>query len=242
MKPQTVPSEEPKADRVLVETSMRTSDAYREHLARHRSRIWYGDRYYQSPLEIAALLPQIASIGRYYDVHFEDAATTFEDAEGTSSIVHLVPTTSEALYRKGEGLLRLAGSYDGILGRAPDYVGTMLALWRQAGAFFAETFQDSVGEFADRVRRQDLYITHTTTDITDRNGHPAGIRVVRESAEGLEVATLGPHPDAAGPPGRGRATGGDGDLRAADLGAWLDARDPPAAGWRRVAGGTVRGV
>src|SRR5438552_6964549 len=148
MKPQAVLCDEPKVDRVPVETSMRTSDAYRAHLAQHRSCIWYGDRYYQSPLEIAALLPQIASIGRYYDVHFEDAATTFEDAEGTSSIVHLVPTTPEALWRKGEGLLRLASSYDGILGRAPDYVGTTLALWRPAGAFFAETCQNSVGESA----------------------------------------------------------------------------------------------
>jgi aromatic ring hydroxylase len=117
------------------------------------------------------MLPQIGSVGRYYDAHFESDLTTFQDAQGTSSIVHLVPTTHESLWRKGEGLLRLAASYDGILGRAPDYVGTTLSLWRQTGAFFAEAFRDSVRAIANRVRKEDLYLTHTTTDITDSNGH-----------------------------------------------------------------------
>jgi 4-hydroxyphenylacetate 3-monooxygenase len=187
MTSQAILARDPAADRLPAETAMRTSETYRAHLAQHRSCIWYGDRYHRSPLEIAAMLPQITSVGRFYDVHFEDEATTFRDAHGTSSIVHLAPTSPDELWRKGEGLLHLAGSYDGILGRAPDYVGTTLALWRQTGTFFSGEFRDSATRLADRVRQHDLYVTHTTTDITDKDGNPAGLRVVRESSAGLEV-------------------------------------------------------
>jgi hypothetical protein len=45
MTTQAIEFAEPEADRRLVETSMRTSDAYREHLSQQRSCIWYGDRY-----------------------------------------------------------------------------------------------------------------------------------------------------------------------------------------------------
>ena len=167
--------------------TMRSGVDFHDHLARVTACIWYGDRYYTSPLDIAAMCPQIASVARYYDAHFGDPRMTFRDVEGESSIVHLVPTTIDDLWRKAEGLLRLASAYDGILGRAPDYMGVGLAPARGALSFFGDDFQDHVGALLAAVRHQDLYVTHTTTNVTDKDGHAVGIRVVRETSDGLEV-------------------------------------------------------
>ncbi|HEX7841664.1 MAG TPA: 4-hydroxyphenylacetate 3-hydroxylase N-terminal domain-containing protein [Kofleriaceae bacterium] len=169
---------------------MRTGTTYRDQLSRGDGHIWYGDREYRAATEIDAMQPQIASICRYYDFHHEDPLSTYRDVDGLRSIVHLAARTHEELARKGQGLLRIAASYEGMLGRAPDFIGCFFSALQGAYAFFGKDFEDNVRNLALEVQRRDLFATHSTTEMLGENGKPIGVRVVAESSAGLEIVGM----------------------------------------------------
>ena len=178
------------AGRATQRDTMRTGATYREQLSRCDGHIWYGDRGYRTATEIVAMQPQIASIGRYYDFHHEEASSTYRDVDGPRSVVHLAARTRDELARKGQGLLRIAASYEGMLGRAPDFMGCFFSALQGAYPFFGKDFEGNARNLALEVQRRDLFVTHSTTEMMGEDGRPIGIRVVGESSAGLEVAGM----------------------------------------------------
>jgi 4-hydroxyphenylacetate 3-monooxygenase oxygenase component len=125
---------------------------------------------------------------------------------------HIQPRTIDDLRRRREMIKLWADWNGGMLGRTPDFMNMMLAGYAAAHEHFAQggaEFGENVRRYQDRLRREDLCLTHTlihpqrdrstaTPVATDEEN---AARVVRETDAGAVIrgarmlATLAPFAD-----------------------------------------------
>src|SRR5688572_11904051 len=108
---------------------LRTGREYLELIARRRIELTVGGER-SSEIREPALLRQATQVAHYYDLQGSSTRTFVElAAEGRRGWVHCPPRTREELERKTNALLALARGYEGFLGRAPDYMGVLIAAY-----------------------------------------------------------------------------------------------------------------
>ncbi len=124
----------------------------------------------------------------------------------------LPPRTREDLERRSAAMLDWARLSGGMLGRTPDYLNASFMAFAAAHEFFAAVrpeFGDNVLRYYEKVRDEDLVLTHTLVNpqVNRRltaDGTPSpevALHLVREDSRGLIVrgarllATLGPISD-----------------------------------------------
>jgi 4-hydroxyphenylacetate 3-monooxygenase oxygenase component len=125
---------------------------------------------------------------------------------------HILPRTIDDLRRRREMISLWADWNGGMLGRTPDFMNMMLAGYAAAHEFFAQggpQFGENVRRYHDRLRREDLCLTHTlihpqrdrstATPVAGEEENAA--RVVRDTGAGAVIrgarmlATLAPFSD-----------------------------------------------
>jgi 4-hydroxyphenylacetate 3-monooxygenase len=131
------------------------------------------------------------------------------DPVGTS---FLVPRTGEDLVRRRRAMKLWADHSFGMLGRTGDYLNSALMALSEAEQWFAQaepTFAENVRAYYEKVREQDLLLTHTlvppqanrTQAASQQLGGSLSARIVREDDNGIVVrgarllATIGPIAD-----------------------------------------------
>lgn len=142
------------------------------------------------------------------DVMTYESPTTGERV-GTS---FLVPRTAEDLVRRRRMMKVWADHSLGFLGRTGDYMNASLMALSEAGEWFAqadESFGANVRAYYERVREDDLLLTHTlippqvnrSVDAAKQGGGKLSAHVVREDDNGVVVrgarmlATIAPFAD-----------------------------------------------
>ena len=165
---------------------LRTGREYLELIARRCIQLTVGSER-SSEIREPALLRQAAEVGRYYDLQAASPKTAVELATGgRRGWVHCLARTRDELQRKSDGLLALARGYDGFLGRAPDYMGVLIAAYGAASEHFGE-YGDNMARFAALVAEHDLFVTHSTTALRSPSGANTDLEIVENGPRGLVV-------------------------------------------------------
>lgn len=125
---------------------------------------------------------------------------------------HIQPRTRDDLVRRREMIKLWADENGGMLGRTPDFMNLMFAGYAAAHEYFARggaQFGENIRRYTERLRRQDLCLTHTlvhpqrdrSTAVPVATEAENAARVVRESDAGAVIrgarmlATLAPFAD-----------------------------------------------
>jgi 4-hydroxyphenylacetate 3-monooxygenase oxygenase component len=125
---------------------------------------------------------------------------------------HIQPRTRDDLVRRREMIKVWADENGGMLGRTPDFMNLMFAGYAAAHEFFAQGgahFGENMRRYHDRLRREDLCLTHTlvhpqrdrSTAVPVATDAENAARVVRETGAGAVIrgarmlATLAPFAD-----------------------------------------------
>src|SRR5262245_2689436 len=135
-----------------------------------------------------------------------------EDSGERIGYSHILPRTIDDLRHRREMIALWADWNGGMLGRTPDFMNMMIAGYAAAHEFFAQGgahFGENVRRYHERLRREDLCLTHTLIH-PQRDRSTAGpvatdeenaARVVRETDAGAVIrgarmlATLAPFAD-----------------------------------------------
>lgn len=165
---------------------LRTGREYLEQIRRRRIELTIGARH-ANEIEEQALVRQAREVARYYDLQASSAKTSVPlVGRERRAWVHHLPRTRDELQQKSDALLALARGYDGFLGRAPDYMGVLVAAYGSASAHFGE-YAANIAEFAATVAASDLFVTHSTTALRSRSAGSADLEIVDSSRSGLVV-------------------------------------------------------
>ena len=148
-----------------------------------------------------------------HDPEFRDVLTyespTTGDRVGTS---FLVPRTAEDLVRRREMMSTWARVSNGFLGRTGDYLNACMMALSEAGEWFAQAdgaFGDNVRRYYEKVREEDLLLTHTlippqvnrSLPPSQQLGGEISAQIVSQDDNGIVVrgarllATIGPFAD-----------------------------------------------
>ena len=164
---------------------VRTGRQYLAQWSTSDLRVWFGGEAVR-PRDVPTLARQAETVACYYDQHHRDPARNIVPwGMGQQSVTLLAPDSHEALVKKAAGYRSLASNYFGILGRPPDYVNVVLSAWAAQPAAFGE-FAPNVVAYANDVRKNDWFVTHTTSEL--RGGAKPGIRVIAETDAGVVLS------------------------------------------------------
>lgn len=150
-------------------------------------------------------------LDRQHEPDLRDLLTFDEDGERIG-MSFLTPRSREDVERRGAALYDWARWSNGMLGRTPDYLSGSFMAFAGAADYFAQSrasFADNVRGYFERIKHEDLVLTHTlvnpsynrTLSMQGRASEEVALRVVAETDRGLEVsgarllATLGPLSD-----------------------------------------------
>lgn len=195
----------------------RTGQDYIDRLAQSNPHVQInGDTVTGNLHEHPALRGVMRSYADLYDLQHapgtRDVLTYEEDGErfGTS---FLVPRSHADLVRRREGYKAWADHSLGTMGRTGDYMNASLMALSEAGPWFAQAdqrFADNVKAYFEKVKNEDLLLTHTLIPpqvnrsagaAQEVNGRALSAHVVREDDNGIVVrgarmlATIGPIAD-----------------------------------------------
>jgi 4-hydroxyphenylacetate 3-monooxygenase len=194
----------------------RTGREYVERLAASTPTVFvHGEKLTGGIPEHPAFRNLVRSYAELYDMqHAEPDVMTYEsptsgERVGTS---FLVPRTREDLAHRRAMMQRWADRSLGVLGRTGDYLNSSLMAMSEAGPFFAQVdpaFGENVRRYYERVREEDLLLTHTLIPPQANRSEGAGqqlggaltAHVVAQDDSGIVVrgarllATIGPIAD-----------------------------------------------
>ncbi|MFG6280096.1 4-hydroxyphenylacetate 3-monooxygenase, oxygenase component [Microbacterium sp. 5K110] len=150
--------------------------------------------------------PAFAPVARAYarladlshDPAHREEVTFVGDGGEVEPVAHLVPRSADDLARRRRGMQVWAGESAGFLGRTGDYLSSALAAFAGSSAFFAragDAYAARVAAYAERVRSEDLVLSHTLLPPQVNRAVPAvrqgdgalAARVVEERADGIVV-------------------------------------------------------
>ncbi|MBV9195443.1 MAG: 4-hydroxyphenylacetate 3-monooxygenase, oxygenase component [Solirubrobacterales bacterium] len=159
----------------------------------------------------------VRSYAELYDMQHETELRDVLTYESPSSgdrvgMSFMVPRTIDDLLRRREAMKAWADHSFGMLGRTGDYLNSALMALSQAGPWFAQAdpgFAENVRAYCERVREQDLLLTHTlvppqsnrSQGASQQLGGAVSARIVREDEGGVVIrgarllATIGPTAD-----------------------------------------------
>ena len=110
---------------------------------------------------------------------------------------HIQPGSPEDVKSRGDAMQLWMDTTCGMLGRSPDYKNVMVAAWAAAAASFKrDTFDgsDNIKNFYERVRENDLMMTHVLVNPQVDRSRPAHLQeseivaqIVKETDEGMIV-------------------------------------------------------
>src|SRR5262245_59667957 len=196
--------------------SLRTGRGFLESLRDGRE-IWLGGERVKDVTAHALLRGAALTIAELYDLqHRPDLrdrlSVLLDDTGERIGYSHVQPRTPADLRGRREMIKRWADENGGMLGRTPDFMNVMFAGYAAAHAYFAQGgahFGENIRRYQERLRREDLCLTHTlihpqrdrstaTPVATDEEN---AARVVRETDGGAVIrgarmlATLAPFAD-----------------------------------------------
>jgi 4-hydroxyphenylacetate 3-monooxygenase oxygenase component len=196
--------------------SLRTAAGFLEALRDGRE-IWLeGERVNDvtaHPRLRGAALTIAELYGMQHDPALRDRLSfALDGSEERIGYSHIQPKTIDDLRRRREMIKLWADWNGGMLGRTPDFMNMMLAGYAAAHEYFAQggpQFGENVRRYQDRVRREDLCLTHTlvhpqrdrSTASPVASEEENAARVVRETDAGAVIrgarmlATLAPFAD-----------------------------------------------
>ncbi|MBS1982528.1 MAG: hypothetical protein JST16_00035 [Bdellovibrionales bacterium] len=163
---------------------LRTGKEYISAIENNDFRVWFEGKQVH-PLSVPKFRLQAAAIADYYQHHHEDAVNATGEKGDAYSTTLLMSHTAVDLRRKADSYYSLAQNYLGILGRAPDYINSVVSSWAGTPEAFGK-FGPNVVKFYEEMKAKDLFVTHSTSVL--RGGKNPGIRVVRESDAGIYLS------------------------------------------------------
>ncbi len=196
----------------------RTGQEYRERLAASRPTVHiHGETLTGDIPSHPAFRNLVASYAALYDMQHDPdlrEVMTYDSPSSGERVGRsfIVPRTHEDLVRRREMMKRWADYSLGTLGRSGDYLNCCLMALGQAGPWFAQAdpaFAEHIRAYYERVREQDLLLTHTlitpqanrSQDAAQQQGGALTARIVREDDNGVVIrgarmlATIGPIAD-----------------------------------------------
>ncbi len=148
----------------------RTGSEYLERLAASRPTVQiHGETLSAGISDHPAFRNVVRSYAQLYDLQhdpeYRDVLTyespTTGDRVGTS---FMVPRTAEELVKRREMMSTWARVSNGFLGRTGDYLNSCLMALSEAGPWFAQAdaaFGENLRRYYEKVREEDLLLTHT---------------------------------------------------------------------------------
>jgi len=110
---------------------------------------------------------------------------------------HIQPSSPEDVKSRGDAMQLWMDTTCGMLGRSPDYKNVMVAAWAAAAeSFKRDTFDgsDNIQKFYERVRENDLMMTHVLVNPQVDRSRPAHLQeseivaqIVKETDEGMII-------------------------------------------------------
>ena len=196
----------------------RTGQQYVERLAQSRPTVHvHGETLHGGIPDHPAFRNLVATYAGLYDMQCDpslrDEMTYRSPSSGERvGCSFLVPASGEDLVRRRSMMKRWADRSLGTLGRTGDYLNCALAALGAAGPWFAQAdaaFAANIRTYYERVREEDLLLTHTlippqanrSQDAARQQGGGLTARIVREDDNGVVVsgarmlATIGPIAD-----------------------------------------------
>ena len=193
----------------------RSGEVYLRGLAEPRD-IWMDGERVSYIVDHPALSGAARTIAAVYDLQLEHADTCLmpdPETGETISLSHIIPRSSEDLYRRRRCLEEISELTAGLMGRTPDYLNVTFAgfageaaAWRAHGN---EVGAERLVAYQKHLRRADLSLTHAivapTADKalgdTPRPGDEITLRKIADTDAGILVrgsralATLAPFAD-----------------------------------------------
>ncbi len=194
----------------------RSGKEYLEGLRNRPREVWIGGERVGDVTSHPAFPRGAQSIAALYDMQrdpkLRDEMTYESPTSGDRvGLSFLTTRTIEDVERRRRMMMRWARSSGGMIGRSPDYLNVGLMAMAAAKDYFSQDrpeFGGNVARYYERVRENDLALTHTLVNMrrTRAPGNAigtddVGLRVVRETDAGIVVkgarvlATLGPISD-----------------------------------------------
>ncbi len=195
----------------------RTGEEYLKGLRRTDRELWLGDERVDDVTTHPALAGAAQALAGVFDRQHEFAAECLMPDPATGepvNVSHMIPRSKEDLQRRRHGLVRIAESTVGLMGRTPDYMNVTFAGFageRNAWAGPGSRNEEGVANlqsFQTQLAREDLSLTHTIIHPTiDRlkdstfAGNPVPLHKVADMEHGIVVrgarilATLAPFAD-----------------------------------------------
>jgi len=196
--------------------SLRTASGFLESLRDGRE-VWLGGERVRDVTAHPRLRGAASTIAELYGMqHRSDLQERLSFAlDGSGERIgysHIKPRTRDDLARRREMIKTWADANGGMLGRTPDFMNLMFAGYAAAHEFFARggaQFGENIRRYHDRLRREDLCLTHTLVHPQRDRSTAAPVateaenaaRVVRETDAGAVIrgarmlATLAPFAD-----------------------------------------------
>lgn len=195
----------------------RTGQGYLDGLKATSREVWLGGERVESVTEHPLLAPGAEAVAAYYDLQhrYPDDLLIADPGSGEPmNVSHMLPRSVADLQRRHVGLRRISELSMGVMGRTPDYMNVTFAgfaddraRWTRPGGGNEEGFEHLVA-FQERLRRDDLALTHTIIHPTvDKQrdsvfkDNPVPVHKVGETADSIVVrgcrllATLAPYAD-----------------------------------------------
>jgi 4-hydroxyphenylacetate 3-monooxygenase oxygenase component len=195
---------------------LRTADAFLQALRDERA-VWLDGERVKDVTTDPRLRAAALTIAELYAMQHrpelrDRLSFVLDDGGERVGYSHVLARTVDDLRRRREMIKCWADENGGMLGRTPDFMNLMVAGYAAAHEFFAQggrQFGDNIRRYHDRVRREDLCLTHTLihpqrdrSTVTPVAGDEENAaRVVRETDAGAVIrgarmlATLAPFAD-----------------------------------------------
>ena len=177
---------------------MRTGQRYLDALTDDRD-VWLHGQQVKDVRSSPFFSGPVAEVAAIYDMQHRPELTdvlTYVDGGVQSSRAFELPRSAEDLARRGAAYRSIAEASYGMLGRSPDYMHTCLASLYAHADFFGE-YADNIRAYYHRVRKNDLFVTHSFTNPqTDRSRSlgelgsremPIALQYSGSTAEGIVV-------------------------------------------------------
>ena len=148
----------------------RTGEEYLKGLRRTDRELWLGDERVDDVTTHPALAGAAQALADVFDRQHEFAAECLMPDPSTGepvNVSHMIPRSKEDLQRRRHGLVRIAESTVGLMGRTPDYMNVTFAGFageRSAWAGPEGRNEEGVANlqaFQKQLAREDLSLTHT---------------------------------------------------------------------------------
>ncbi|WP_046175704.1 4-hydroxyphenylacetate 3-monooxygenase, oxygenase component [Domibacillus indicus] len=181
-----------------------TGNEYVERIDRMKTRIWVdgtlvSGRISEHPVFKGVMKSQAALYDLQHNKSIKTAMTYESPLTGNKvGLSYLQPKTKEDLIKRRAMIQEWALSNNGMMGRSPDYMNTMLMAFASSAGFLKgkeNCFPDNIISFYEYAREKDISMTHTFIDpqvnrarfYFETADEPIAAKVVKKNKEGIVI-------------------------------------------------------